>query len=238
LTLATTAAAVQTEELPAFDVASVKVAPPGRSGWLRRMDHGRYSYTNFNMAELLREAYGVKMYQISGPSWLGDLDHLYTIDATCPATTTVAEGRLMLRRLLAERFNLVLHREKRNLPVYSLVVAKDGLLLKPSKTKTLGGFPEGSSGAGLMRGVLNMRSVADMLARELDRPVLDDTGIEGLFDVSLDWVPESQLTALPPPSGDSIFQVLEARAGLKLVAQKAPIDLLVIDRIERIPTEN
>lgn len=162
--------------------------------------------------------------------------------------------RERLRSLLAERFQLTLRRETKEEPVYALVVAKGGPKLKESEAKETRG-PGGMMRMG--RGQLSGQGVPlDMLARtlsnQLGRPVVDKTGLKGNFDFSLQWTPDpgqsgtpfggpppAGADAPPPPdpNGPSVFTALQEQLGLRLESQRGPLEILVIDRVEK-PSEN
>jgi uncharacterized protein (TIGR03435 family) len=291
---------------PTFEVASVKPAAPITGNAIRVMmrggpgtpDPGQITYTNVTVKNVLMNAYGVKGFQISGPSWLDS--ERYDIVAKLPRGATKAEFMAMLQNLLAERFKLTLHREKKDLPMYVLVVGKNGPKLKESvddaapkegdvpksdgPAAAMGkiaigkdGFPvlpPGSGGRGatammLMNGNARMTAnrqsmagLAEMLSGQLDLPVVDMTGLTGNYDFTLYFAPEGLVGmrlpgGLPPPpppgeggpgmpmasapdaqSNPSLFAALQEQLGLKLEQRKGPVDLLVIDHLEKAPVEN
>src|SRR5271157_3691397 len=126
------------ENSPTFEVASVKPAAPivgnrimvGMRGGPGTPDPGQITYNNVTLKNVLTNAYGVKSFQISGPSWLDS--ERYDIVAKLPRGATKEQFMVMLQNLLAERFKLTLHREKRDLPMYALVVGKNGPKMKES----------------------------------------------------------------------------------------------------------
>jgi uncharacterized protein (TIGR03435 family) len=282
---------------PQFDVASVKPSGPMTAGTKMRVgsnggpgtsDPGQVTYTNLTLRNLLATAYDVKVYQISGPSWL-DTER-YDIIAKMPPETNWEQFRMMLQNLLAERFKLTLHHETKDLPLYELVVAKNGTKLKPWVSDpnapappepgarftppAIGkdGSPIVPPGASIMsmlvtNGAQRMRmtsskqslpKLAEMLANQLGRPVVDKTGLTGEYDYTLEFSPEGltrgMLGGLPPPpkspedspvagpAGDqdlpSLLAAVQEQLGLRLESKKGPMDLLVIDRADKTPTEN
>jgi uncharacterized protein (TIGR03435 family) len=161
---------------------------------------------------------------------------------------------LRLRTLLADRFKLAMHRETREIPVYALAVAKGGPKIKPEDP---GGENMSSSRGHLTAKTASMATFADFLAGpyvSLGRPVVDKTGLSGVYSYTLDWTPESsnssgrapertegRKTASAEPARDqwpSIFTAVQEQLGLRLDARKEPLDLLVIDHAEKVPTEN
>ncbi|HVW10085.1 MAG TPA: M56 family metallopeptidase [Bryobacteraceae bacterium] len=182
---------------------------------------------------LIEMAFGLKRFQVSGgPGWMDEIN--YTIAATSgrvQLTRPVLEQ--CLQSLLADRFHLVYHRETREFPVYDLLAAKSGAKLKPAATTKQGTSSQGRNGAFHMTGTdLTMADFSGFLAGHLDRPVLDRTGIDGRYDVKLEWSsPEMPDASLP-----SLFSALQEQLGLRLEAAKGPVEILVVDSVDK-PTE-
>jgi uncharacterized protein (TIGR03435 family) len=217
---------------PAFEVASVKPTQHGRdaNGWASSdvdvPTPGSLVATNASLQELIQFAYGVKEYQIAGPFWLNDDSVCFDIAAKSPGASK-QQMRQMLQTLLADRFQLALHRETRQLPIYNLVVAKSGLKLSPTSGDGRGGtFSRGGEVTGTN---VTMAGIAYRLSRELNRPVLDQTGVPGAFDFKFQYSNGGE--------GPSIFSAIQ-ELGLKLESTKGPMEVLVIDHIERSPTAN
>ncbi len=155
----------------------------------------------------------------------------------------------MFQQLLADRFKLAVHWEMREFPVYALVAAKKGSILH--ETKNPPGDTGTSSGDGNFSGKgLTLTEFAETLtqelSRELGRVVIDKTGIQGRYDITLSWTPETNAdcagsstdsTAPSPETGPSIFTALQEQVGLKLESARGPVEVLVIDHVE-MPTEN
>jgi bla regulator protein blaR1 len=248
----------------AFDVASVKPNLSGDLRvTLQAMPGGRFIATNAPLRTLIREAYALQGAQLSGgPGWL-DSDR-FDIVAKSERNPTPLQMRMMLRPLLAERFRLGVHTETRELPLYVLVLARtDGKLgphLRPNGAdcsqapEWVGTGPPprapegpcrsagpGSGGAMRFRGI-TLDAFAMFLATPVRRPVIDRTGLNGDFDIELDMTAE--LGPPPPPPGmpdavdrasaPSIFTVVQEQLGLRLDARREPVDVLVIDRVERL----
>jgi uncharacterized protein (TIGR03435 family) len=204
---------------------------------------------------VIQQAYQVQPFQIIGaPAWIDS--ERYDIEARAEDAQRNEQIGPMLQALIEDRFKAAVHGETRDLPVYFLTVAKNGSKLKatsclnrePNAPVPLN-QPQSSFcgyigiGNGSLRGAgLRIEQVAEYLSGILRRKVLDKTGLAGAFDVDLKWTPDistpsvKQETA-PAPDGPSIFTAMEEQLGLKLESGKAPIDVLVIDRIER-PSEN
>jgi uncharacterized protein (TIGR03435 family) len=224
---------------PAFEAASIKPTHY-QGGPLRvtsRVDADGINFSNTTLKACIQRAYGVKPYQVTGPDWIGT--ERYNIVAKASGPAPEAALLLMLQTLLADRFKLVFHRESKEMPVYALVGAKNGPKFKEAKG-------EGATqiGAGDGEGVLferaGMNALAGVLARSVDRPVLNDTGLNGLYDFKLTWTEDNgprRPDAAEPGDAPSIFTAVQEQLGLKLEARRAPVDILVIDRAGR-PSEN
>jgi uncharacterized protein (TIGR03435 family) len=250
----------------AFEAASVKPAAPSTDGNVRRSfkgDAGRIDYQNVTLKRLIMRAYGVKEYQITGPDWLDSAG--YDIVATIPLDATEAQLPQMLQALLAERFKLTLHHVTKDLPVYALVVGKNGPKLKPAEQEQ--GFSMRMSPKGRhIEGASRLAGLCDFLSRTMDRPVVDMTDLKGIYDITLDWAPDdseragmtkmameatiSQGAGGPPvigkgsenmpdnTGGATLFTALQEALGLKLEQRKSPADFLIVDRAEKVPVEN
>ncbi|HZQ53783.1 MAG TPA: M56 and DUF3738 domain-containing protein [Bryobacteraceae bacterium] len=210
-----------------FEVASVRPNKSGNNGSHWRDRPGMVTTANVSLKDLIRTAYDVRAYQISGPDWLASAR--YDIAAKAPGSATRDQIHQMLRTLLAERFGLTVHREQKVFPVYELITAKHGPKLQAVQND---GHNSMNSRKGAIAGEkVSMAGLAESLSRSLDRPVLDKTGFAGVFNFTLQWSPDEA-------DGPSIYTALEEQLGLKLISRKDPIELLVIDRVNRTPTEN
>jgi uncharacterized protein (TIGR03435 family) len=246
----------------AFDVASIKLEPstPNHININVSFNTDSFIATGVTAKYLIELAYEVKDFQISGgPGWADS--EKYAVNAKLDEETLAAlkkltseqafaQQRLMLQSLLAERFKLKLSHSSKELPTYALLVTRNGLKIKPSADSTGGrGFSSNKRGEVVGKGVL-MSRFADWLSRELGRKVMDKTDLQGRYDFTLHWVRERitpmpgsaadsapQTATLPSDSGPSIFTALQEQLGLKLESQKGPVEILVIDSIER-PSEN
>jgi bla regulator protein blaR1 len=243
----------QTNKAPAFEVASIKPGDPSARGTrVMVAPGGRFTASNVNLKFLIQYAYGVRDFQIMGaPGWAGS--DRYEISAKPEEereNTSQDQLKLMMQALLADRFKLTFHRETKELPVYGLVAGKNGPKLQQSAVENR---PELRMGRGLIsaKGV-SMEMLANQLAQQLGRSVIDQTGLKGQYDIKLEWTPDtserrgmgdgdvrapSDAAAAPDPAGPSIFTAVQEQLGLKLEGQKGPVDILVIDHVEK-PSEN
>jgi uncharacterized protein (TIGR03435 family) len=223
-----------------FEVASIKLHPGTITMSSDPAVRGRrVTGTASTLLDLITTAYGVKYEQVSGgPGWV-DSDH-YDIDAKAEGegTLTKEQARQMLQTLLAERFQLKIHRETKEVPVYALVVGRNGPKLKETSADAPGNNFVRGSGAGLhmeaTRGT--MEQLARQLSNTAGRPVVDKTGLTGYYAYTLDWIPASRT---PEPDSDtpSMLTAIQEQLGLKLERARGPIEMLLVDHAEK-PSEN
>ena len=233
-----------------FEVASVKRANPSERGQFH-MSGGALIIHAATLRLLLQFAYGVMDFQISGgPSWIDN--ERYDIVAkpndkeklaqttTEPPSGLIDRTRLRLQALLADRFHLMFHRGTKEMTAYALVVSKNGPKLKDTHAQM--GEDHLQRGNGELKATnLQMRMLAVTLGRQVGRVVLDETGLKGTYDFELTWVPDRTATSpfapsdAPAPSSDgpTIFTALQEQLGLKLEPKKEPIEILVIDHVEK-----
>jgi uncharacterized protein (TIGR03435 family) len=226
---------------PEFEVASIRrnvSSDPVRVGV--QLSGGRVVALKVTLNNLIQEAYGVKNYQIVGdPGWARS--EYYDIEAKIAGdrTVTYQEVRPAIQNLLADRFQLKLHRDTRDVPAFALVPAKNGPRLKPSALDAVSKTILPATQAPTKRAVspkITMTRLALILSSYAGRPVVDMTGIEGNFDVTLEWAVDD---GVPDASADapSLFTALQEQLGLRLEPHKLPMEVLVIDQAER-PAEN
>lgn len=250
-----------------FDAASVRPGPPANTGRFSMTggpgtnDPTFLRYANVPLKRVLMTAYEMKYWQITGPDWLNTLR--FDIIARVPEGATKEQSLAMMRNLLVERFQMRIHRETKELPIYALLVDRNGAKLKAAngpagdenaiaavkKNEGKDGFPVLTPGAqGIVVETRNGRArisgfhadltkLADFLSTQLGRPVFDQTGIAGAFDFEVYYRPES---ASPDDTSTDpgIFDALREQLGLRLDARKGPVEMLVIDHIEKVPTGN
>jgi bla regulator protein blaR1 len=250
-TLATLAAVwlAQAAQPPSFEVATIKRNMSGESdGAMGFQPGGRFHAVNFDTRRMIAIAYGTgrrlqPQQVIGGPDWLSRDRY----DVTAKVSQELAAGSpeqlfpqlpLFVQSLLQERFKLRVHHEMREIPVYVLEFARKDRSLGP-------GFARASADCGVTPeacrfrttpgrargGVVAMPTLTNFLAGAVDRFVVDRTGLDGTFRVELDWSPD-QVGDAP-----SIFTAVQEQLGLRLNAGRAPVDVLVIDHVER-PSED
>ena len=229
------AAGQSPEALPKFEAADVHASAknPGQFMQYVRVapvHKGRYEIKTATMVDLIHQAYGIDSDKIlGGPNWL-EMDR-FDVIAKVPEDTTADAQKLMLQSLLADRFKLVLHKDTKPLPAYALVVAKNGCKLKPVEGGHGSRSSWGRGKATMERG--SMEGLANALSRILDRPVADETGLQGVFNFTLEWTPDGAEEA-----GASIFTAIQEQLGLKLEPRKVPAVYIVVDKAEKVPLEN
>jgi uncharacterized protein (TIGR03435 family) len=223
---------------PVFEVATIKPSDPNAKGTSFRIEGRHIVMSNQPVANLIALAYGLQGKQIvGGPAWLGT--DRYNIDgvADVEGEPNLKQMQEMYRKLLAERFGLAAHMEKKEMAVYALTVGKGGV---KNLTKSKGdpnGEPDQNGGPrGMTFANCSMGEFSLMLGFMMDRPVVDETGIAGRWDFALSWTPQDAETT-DPSAAPGMFTAIQEQLGLKLEPVKAPADVLVVDKVER-PSAN
>lgn len=236
---------------PRFDVVSIRPSPPDARGGGFNLSPGRLNGKNVNLNELVRFAYDLHGYQVSGDTAWMDTDH-FEILATFPASTTDSQRAQMMQAMLADRFALEVHRGSKEVSGYALVAGKNGTKLHPAESAERGLILGRSATSGqrtLHGNSAGMPALASILADVLGRPVEDKTGLAGVFDFAMEWTPDPLSEAplrkgadqpAPPADGQtgpSIFTAIQEQLGLKLEAGKVAVGTIAIDHAEK-PTAN
>jgi uncharacterized protein (TIGR03435 family) len=234
---------------PQFEVAQIKPSQPapGRAWERITADPGRLTASGVTLKQLIFEAYDMPYYRIfGGPSWLES--EYYDLEAKAGSPVDRGQLKLMLRGLLADRFKLTLHRETKELRAYVLTVAKNGPKLHAAQETDSSSDQKSlverfhcdlTEFANLLSLRLNMPMTenqdptAPVRSIGVPPPVIDKTGIQGVFDIRVE---------LKPDAGADTFiawqRALQDQLGLKLESQKGPVEVLVIDHAEKAPAEN
>ena len=238
----------------AFEVATIKPADPNSQGrYIRMQGVNRFQAKGFTLKALVAAAYSLTPRALSGGAAWTDSDP-YDILASTPGDVqpSLDEQMSMLRKLLTDRFQLIFHREPRELPVFAITLAKGGPKLKqsaapsgalPYLTNTI--YPEEKGGVHVLLPArnANMTQFAAMMQRAVvDRAVVDQTGLPGTYDFDLEWTPDdSQFGGQLPRSVEStrpgLFTAMQEQLGLRMEATRGLVQALVIDRVER-PSAN
>jgi bla regulator protein blaR1 len=239
-----------------FEVASIKPSNPAGPGRGMRANPGRIDMTGVTLSFLVEQAYSVREFQIAGgPGWIKS--DRYDIAVKLPdkdgaalpgdfamfseeqRNTWILRRQAMLQALLADRFQLRMHRENRDLPRYVLTVSKSGLKKQSADSKTDSGMIRMGKGS-LSGSQIPVPDLILALSQILDRTIVDQTGLHGKFDVDLKWTPDlapNVDAATANMEGPTIFTALQEQLGLKLEANKGPVEVIVIDAAGK-PAEN
>lgn len=239
--------AVTLSTLPAqaplqFEVASIKrntSTAPVRVG-PQMFPGGRVVALKVTANNLIQTAYGVRNYQISGdPEWARS--EYYNIEGKIAVDRklTYEEAAPAWQALLADRLQLKFHRETRDIPAYALAIAKNGPKMKQSGPDDTSQTTLPSPTAPTRRLVsakIAMARLALILAVQVGRPVIDKTGLEGNYNITLDWAADEGATDAKPDA-PALVTAIQEQLGLRLDPQKLPMEVLVVDHVER-PSEN
>ena len=233
-----------------FEVATIKPATPDRPGKAFMVRQRQFSTINTTLSDLITFAYGIHAKQITGgPAWMESEKFDLAAQPAGEGQPNDRQWKAMVQKLLTDRFKLTFHREKKELAVYAITVAKGG----PKLTKSEGD-PNGLPGL-FFRGLGNLPAInatmtdfaGVMQGAVLDRPVVDQSGLTGRWDFTLTWTPDEfqfggAAARMPPPANNGaappdLFTAFQEQLGLKLESTKAPAEVLVIDSVSK-PTEN
>ncbi len=228
---------------PAFEVASIRpgarVIESGMRVWRQggpgTDDPTLYTCENCSLSDLVEQAYDVASYRLTAAGWMNE--ERFNVSARIANGVTKEQFRLMLQNLLVERFKLEVHRDKKEMQMHQLVVIKGGPRFKESPegdTKPPG--PPTLRPGWMWRPVRKetMEQFAKWLEGYAQGPVVDATGLKARYDFELSWSFES----LDDPDSPTLFTALQSQLGLKLESKKGPVEILVIDHSEKVPTGN
>jgi len=251
-----------------FEVASIRPGADADAEMIAiRMnaESSRIHYVNVSLRDMIRVAYRVKEFQVSGPDWIRNR---FNIEAKYPAGATEDQVPEMLQSLLRDRFKLQLHSEEKEHAVFALVVSKNGPQLKASQVKATD-FPDSPNrkpgtpvhgdiqimgsptGMHLKGPSITLSRLCETLSMFVDQPVVDQTGLKERYDIDLTFMPENmRMRGGPGGPGQgsdggtdthtervTLFQAVQD-LGLKLEPRKAPLQMLIVDHVEKAPTEN
>ena len=221
---------------PAFEVASVR---PNRSGehprTYPRLQNGTFSAEIASLKTLIVIAYGLIELRIDGPKWLDT--EKYDITAKAPEGVPDSQIMPLLQSLLKDGFHLESHFETKEMAAYDMVVSKGGAKLTPFDPAHPPETPR-NYGQAVMLGTGTTGDIADALARAAERPVVDKTGMDGRFGWTLNYTPFSANGNSAGAAAPDLFAAIEQQLGLKLEPKKESLRTLVVDRVDRVPTEN
>jgi len=242
-----------------FEVASVKPASADTrgircTGGPGTSDPGSLRCENYSLSFLVMMAYNLRGFQLAAPAWMNSAR--YNVVAKIPPGADRQQFGLMQQRLLAERFGLKVHFEKKDTTVYELTVAKGGPKFKesqePSAEKPEAGWrppaagPPGRTTAHVIRKGDSVADLANFLSDQLGQPVIDATGLSGRYDYEISFLMEPGGRAAGPVAsngpepelGVSLIDAVRDQLGLRLEKKKGQADILVVDHAEKVPIEN
>jgi uncharacterized protein (TIGR03435 family) len=242
-----------------FEVASIKPAAPDARGMRCRggpgtTDPGLLTCENYSLSYLVMMAYNLRGFQLSAPSWMEDAR--FNVVAKTPSGADRRQFDSMLQKLLAERFGLRVHFEKKNMTVYELAVAKSGLKLKESQEpetakpeapwRPPAGGPPVATMARVSRQGDSIAELANFISNQLGRPVIDATGLSGRYDYDMTFLMEPGGRAAGPVVSNGsepqvatgLIDAVRDQLGLKLEKKNGQSDVLIVDHAERVPIEN
>ncbi len=216
-----------------FEVASIK--PHLDDGPVRVSmagEHGNIRYIGVTVRACVRKAYGLRVFPVAQPGDPLSTDR-YDIIAKASGDASEEQTRVMLQALLEERFKLAVHRETKELPVFALVLGKKGPKFREVKDDGTGAEISGGDGHQIKAHHVSMKLLAGALQGYIGDPVLDETGLTGLYDLNLDFTLDENVSA----EGPRIFEAVQEQLGLKLESRKGPVEVIVIDHVEK-PSAN
>lgn len=223
-----------------FAAASIRASSQAKNGDEVRVESSPGSLTlrGVSLEFCVEWAYDMPMFQVQAPGWMKDAG----FDVVARSEEPAGDDRLrqMLRTLLAERFGLQVHTDRREMPVYVLALAPGGP--KFSRSDSPGPPSFGNDGVAAMTAKrVTISEFAAKISEPLGRPVLDGTGLQGRFDISINVT--SYMSAPVAKDGELdlpglLFTALQKQLGVRLQTRRSPVDILVVDRAEKVPTEN
>ncbi len=215
-----------------FETVSIRPTPEDSSGTLVNAQGVAFRVHAIPLAVLVQMAFGLNPNQLIVPDWAHEAKFDIEAKTGVEARLTPEEMKPLLQAMLAERFGMQYHRETREIRGYDMTVAKKGLKLIPAAPEATRGGTAGPTLISMPSATLG--ALADMLAARVSLPVRDKTGVEGNYKVELHFAREDD----PEPMLPSISDALNDTMGLKLVPSKVPVQMVVIDSLSRVPTEN
>jgi uncharacterized protein (TIGR03435 family) len=237
---------------PNFEVATIKPTDPSVQGKGFRVNGRKFSTLNTSLLEIIAFTYGVQQKQVvGGPAWMGT-DHFdLSAQPDLEGQPSDKQWKSMIKKLLAERFGLKFHADKREMAAYVLTVAPGGNKMTPNPSGgALPGLGFGRLGRLTARNATMTDFAGLMQSTVFDRPVVNNTALDGRWDFVLKWTPdETQFPDAPaamkvaPPQPDaadappSVYKAMQEQLGLKLESTKAQVDVMVVDHVEK-PTDN
>jgi uncharacterized protein (TIGR03435 family) len=221
---------------PAYEVASIKLNTSPSNGSSINGDRAQVIFTNVPLRRLIQQAYSVQAFQVNGPGWLDDVR--FDIAAKYPPNLKNQDRPLMLQTLLADQLNLTVHHETKDVSGYAMAVAKGGFKLKPVEPHGSSTQRNGAAVHTVTLKAISMEAFAENLSRWLSQIVIDKTGIGGVYDFQFRYKDDNQAQADDAEDAPSLFIAVQETMGVRLQSEKVPVDMIVVDHVERAPSEN
>jgi uncharacterized protein (TIGR03435 family) len=215
-----------------FEVVSIKPNKSLDFNSGAHADRGQMTATNVSLRSLIVMAYDIRDYQLEGPDWLSS--ERFDIAAKFPEALPKdreaynAAFHTMVRKMLDDRFKLAIHRDTKTFRLQELVIEKDGIKFKEAPERD--SHNSDSNKTHYTGSSVTMAAFAAFLSQTGEYPVLDKTGLKGFYDFKLDWGVE--------PDGQTLTDAMREQLGLKLETRRAPLEIVVVDHLEKVPTEN
>ncbi len=220
---------------PRFEVASIKPNTSNDQNSSINLDRVEIFVRNSTLRSIVQYAFSTRSYGLAAPDWLSSAR--FDITARFAADTSRAQCKAMMQQLLIERFKLEAHRETKGLQGYTITIARSGPKIRP--VEDTGGRNTDTGEGRFKMEQVSMAQFAGQLTSRLGQPVDDATGLKGVFTFNLTYTPDRRLDEKSAQdSGPSIFTAVQEQLGLKLEARKLPVEILLVDHCERVPTEN
>ncbi len=217
---------------PVFEAAAIKSLPPEALGHVHMNSDGNIvNYSSAGLKDMIAVAYRIGKDRISGPAWLDS--EMYAVNARVPDGASQGQVPEMLQALLRDRFGLVVHRESKEMPVLVLVVAKGGPKMKAAEGVT-GCSDNGNDKGNVLACHSAISNLLPVLSGRMRSPVIDKTGLNGVYEINMQW----DRDAPDDPPGTSLLEALPKQLGLRLESQKGPVEILIVDSANRVPTPN
>lgn len=228
---------------PTFEVASVKASPPSSDSMRMRVQPaittspGGATLLNASLKALIQWAYHMQTIQVIGPGWLDQ--SRYDVVAKTSAPASNEQLRQMMQTLLADRFKLAFHRDAKEMQAYVVTVAKTGHKMKPSEGEGPIEMKPTGKGLNILFTHVTMAELTEMASSPLDGVVVDQTGLKGAWDFTID----GSFFAMQKPADmqeaiGMMIQVMNEQLGIKVDQKKVPAEVLIVDHAEKIPVEN
>jgi len=231
-------------QVPAFEVAALKLSPPPREDRivinLGRWQTGRFTMGNVTLSDMMKFAYEVVSDdQLVLPEWNRQVR--FDVEATAPPDTKTPRLRLMLKSLLDERLHLKLRKEQRVVSYLALVKGKSAPKIKRAEEDS-NPKPGPQVRGHISHPEMSMQGLPTLLSRFEGQTVVDQTGLDGVYQVNLEWSPDN-FSAPPdpntqPPDRPGLFTAVSEQLGLRLESRRGPLDVLVVESASRVPEEN